>query len=77
MKWYQVIGLIVWASIILYVVIAPWLSIIDIHRSIDRLTDEISKWREESKHDYIFQSQDHLRNTYHHQEEKEKETDQD
>lgn len=49
MKWYKVIGIIVWLLIILYVVLAPWLSIIDIHRSIDRLTDEIRKWREEKK----------------------------
>lgn len=49
MKWYQVIGIIVWLCLIVYVVIAPWLSIMDIHKSIDRLTDEIRKWREETE----------------------------
>lgn len=49
MKWYEVIGVSVAISIIMYVVFAPWLSIIDIHKSIDRLTDEIRKWREEKK----------------------------
>ena len=49
MKWYEVIGVTVVLIAILYVVFAPWLSIIDIHKSIDRLTDEIRKWREERK----------------------------
>ena len=49
MKWYEVIGAIVLLIVIMYVVLAPWLSIIDIHKSIDRLTDEIRKWREERK----------------------------
>lgn len=49
MKWYEVIGVSVALSVFLYVVFAPWLSIIDIHKSIDRLTDEIRKWREEKK----------------------------
>lgn len=49
MKWYEVIVVAVILSAIIYVVIAPWLSIIDIHKSIDRLTDEIRKWREERK----------------------------
>ena len=47
MKWYEVIGSTVIVVAILYVVFAPWLSIIDIHKSIDRLTNEIRKWREE------------------------------
>ena len=34
---------------ILYIVIAPWLSIMDIHRSIDNLTDELRKWRKERR----------------------------
>ena len=49
MKWYEVIGGTVILVAIIYVVFAPWLSIIDIHKSIDRLTDEIRKWREERK----------------------------
>lgn len=49
MKWYEVIGVSVVLIAILYLVFAPWLSIIDIHKSIDRLTDEIRKWREERK----------------------------
>jgi len=49
MKWYEVIGVSVALIVIVYVVFAPWLSIIDIHKSIDRLTDEIRKWREERK----------------------------
>lgn len=49
MKWYEVIGASVGLIAIMYVVFAPWLSIIDIHKSIDRLTDEIRKWREEKK----------------------------
>lgn len=49
MKWYEVIGTTVILLVIMYVVLAPWLSIIDIHKSIDRLTDEIRKWREEKK----------------------------
>lgn len=49
MKWYEVIGASVVLIAIMYVVFAPWLSIIDIHKSIDRLTDEIRKWREEKK----------------------------
>lgn len=49
MKWYEVIGVTVILCIILYVVFAPWLSIIEIPKSIDRLTDEIRKWREERK----------------------------
>ena len=49
MKWYEVIGVSVVLIAIMYVVFAPWLSIIDIHKSIDRLTDEIRKWREERK----------------------------
>ena len=47
MKWYEVIVAIVIICVILYVIFVPWLSIIDIHKSIDRLTDEIRKWREE------------------------------
>lgn len=49
MKWYEVIGWTIVLIVIMYVVLAPWLSIIDIHKSIDRLTDEIRKWREERK----------------------------
>ena len=49
MKWYEFIGATVLLTVILYVFLAPWLSIIDIHKSIDRLTDEIRKWREEKK----------------------------
>ena len=49
MKWYEVIGYTIVLIVIMYVVLAPWLSIIDIHKSIDRLTDEIRKWREEQK----------------------------
>lgn len=49
MKWYEVIGSTVVLLVIMYVVFAPWLSIIDIHKSIDRLTDELRKWREERK----------------------------
>ena len=49
MKWYEVIVVSVVIIAIMYVVFAPWLSIIDIHKSIDRLTDEIRKWREERK----------------------------
>ncbi len=33
--------------VILYVVLAPWLSIMDIHKSIDNLTDELREWRKE------------------------------
>ncbi len=47
MKWYEVIGVTVVLLVIFYVVFVPWLSIIDIHKSIDRLTDEIRKWREQ------------------------------
>lgn len=47
MKWYEIIGYTVVLIVIMYVVLAPWLSIIEIHKSIDRLTDEIRKWREE------------------------------
>ena len=47
MKWYEVIVATVILCVSLYVVFAPWLSIIEIHKSIDRLTDEIIKWREE------------------------------
>ena len=47
MKWYEFIVYTVLLIVIMYVVLAPWLSIIDIHKSIDRLTDEIRKWREE------------------------------
>ena len=47
MKWYEFIGYTVLLIVIMYVVFVPWLSIIDIHKSIDRLTDEIRKWREE------------------------------
>ena len=49
MKWYEVIGVSVVICVVMYVVFAPWLSIIDIHKSIDRLTDEIRKWREERR----------------------------
>lgn len=49
MKWYQAVGIAILSVIVMYVIIAPWLSIIDIHRSIDRLTDEIRKWREETE----------------------------
>lgn len=49
MKWYEVIGATVILFTIIYVVFAPWLSIIEIHKSIDRLTDELRKWREERK----------------------------
>lgn len=49
MKWYEVIGVTVLLIVIMYVFLAPWLSIIDINKSIDRLTDEIRKWREERK----------------------------
>lgn len=49
MKWYEIIGVTGVLFVILYVVLMPWLSIIDIHKSIDRLTDEIKKWREERK----------------------------
>ena len=49
MKWYEVIVATVIVVAIMYVVFAPWLSIIEIHKSIDRLTDEIRKWREERK----------------------------
>lgn len=49
MKWYEVIAVTVILIVIMYVFLAPWLSIIDIHKSIDRLTDEIRKWREERK----------------------------
>lgn len=49
MKWYEFIGATVLLIVIMYVIFAPWLSIIDIHKSIDRLTDEIRKWREERK----------------------------
>jgi hypothetical protein len=47
MKWYETIGIIVLLLIVVYVIIAPWLSIMDIHKSIDRLTEEIRKWREQ------------------------------
>lgn len=47
MKWYEVIGVSVLLCLIVYVVIAPWLSIMDIHKSIDNLTDELRKWRKE------------------------------
>lgn len=47
MKWYEVIVVTVILCTIMYVIFAPWLSIIDIHKSIDRLTDEIRKWRED------------------------------
>lgn len=43
MKWYEVIGATVILFPIIYVVFAPWLSIIEIHKSIDRLTDELRK----------------------------------
>lgn len=49
MKWYEVIVATVILFAIIYVVFAPWLSIIEIHKSIDRLTDELRKWREERK----------------------------
>lgn len=49
MKWYEIVAASVVLCVILYVVFAPWLSIIDIHKSIDRLTDELRKWREEQK----------------------------
>ena len=49
MKWYEVIGGTVILCTILYVVFAPWLSIIEIPKSIDRLTDEIKKLREKEK----------------------------
>ena len=49
MKWYEAIIVTIGLCIIIYVVFVPWLSIIDIHKSIDRLTDEIKKWREERK----------------------------
>ena len=49
MKWYEVIGGAVILVTIMYVVFAPWLSIIDIHKSIDCLTDEIRKYREDKK----------------------------
>lgn len=49
MKWYEFIAISVLLCLAVYVVIAPWLSIIDIHKSIDSLTDEIRKWREEGK----------------------------
>ena len=49
MKWYEVIVVSVVLCVFVYVVFVPWLSIIDIHKSIDRLTDEIRKWREERK----------------------------
>lgn len=47
MKWYEVIGATVILLVSLYVIFAPWLSIIEIHKSIDRLTNELRKWREE------------------------------
>lgn len=49
MKWYEIIVVTVILCIILYVVFAPWLSIIEIPKSIDRLTDEIRKLREKEK----------------------------
>ena len=48
MKWYEALGISVLLCFAVYIVIAPWLSIMDIHKSIDRLTDEIRRWREES-----------------------------
>lgn len=48
MKWYEALGIAVLSCIAVYIVIAPWLSIMDIHKSIDNLTDEIRKWRKES-----------------------------
>ena len=47
MKWYEIIAVTVILVVFAYIVLAPWLSIIDIHKSIDRLTDEIRKWRED------------------------------
>lgn len=47
MKWYEVIVVTVTTCVISYVIFAPWLSIIDIHKSIDSLTDEVRKWRED------------------------------
>lgn len=47
MKWYEIIGAAVILFVIIYLVFAPWLSIIEIHKSIDRLTNELRKWREE------------------------------
>lgn len=48
MKWYEALAISVLLCFVVYIVIAPWLSIMDIHKSIDRLTDEIRRWREES-----------------------------
>ena len=47
MKWYEALAISVLLCLIVYVVIAPWLSIMDIHKSIDRLTDELREWRKE------------------------------
>ena len=49
MKWYEFIALVIAASLILYVVFGPWLSIMDIHRSIDRLTDKLDEILKENK----------------------------
>lgn len=46
MKWYELIIITVVLCVVLYVIFAPWLSIIEIPKSIDRLTDEIRKLRE-------------------------------
>ena len=49
MKWYEALALSALLYLIVYVVIAPWLSIMDIHKSIDRLTDELREWRKERR----------------------------
>ena len=50
MKWYETIAVSILFAAFVYVIIAPWLSIMDIHKSIDKvanriaeLTDEIDK----------------------------------
>jgi len=51
MRWYETLLCCILLCFVVYIILAPWLSIMDIHKSIDRLTDEIRKWREEKSHD--------------------------
>ena len=43
MKWYEAILIIILCVGAVYLVLAPWLSIMDIHKSIDKLNDTVKE----------------------------------
>ena len=49
MSFWTKIAISIVTLMILYIVLAPWLLIMDIHKSIDNLTDELREWRKERR----------------------------